>query len=96
MERDVLYRHLRGGALCLSLLIVMAGVLLASDPPLKAELDGSLIILDEQSSSNIGGVGVTYNSVDDEFRASWYDSRISGQNNVYAQRVSATRASPPR
>lgn len=89
MERDVIRRHLRGAALCASLCILLAGIALASDPPLKAELDGSLIVLDEQSSTNIGGVGVAYNSVDDEFRASWYDSRISGQNNVYAQRVSA-------
>ncbi|MHC4080106.1 MAG: hypothetical protein ACYTGM_11185 [Planctomycetota bacterium] len=43
-------------------------------------------------TDNLGGVSVAYNSVDNEYLVAWFDSRIEGQNNVYAQRVSASGA----
>jgi hypothetical protein len=40
-------------------------------------------------TTNLGGMSVAYNSGGHEYLVAWFDSRIEGQNNVYAQRVSA-------
>jgi hypothetical protein len=51
-------------------------------------LVGEIIDLDTGVTTNVGGVSAAFNSIDDEYRVVWFDSRISGQNDVYAQRVS--------
>jgi hypothetical protein len=43
-------------------------------------------------TTNLGGVSAAHNSTDNEYRVVWFDSRISGQNDVYAQRVSTAGA----
>lgn len=59
----------------------------AQDVPLRATLLGDMVILDDSTSSNIGGVSVAYNGQANEYRVAWYDSRITGQNDVYCQRL---------
>jgi hypothetical protein len=66
------------------------GVGYERDRGLAPELVGGPVDLDTGVTSNLGGVSVAYNSTDDEYRVAWFDSRITGQNDVYAQRVSAS------
>ncbi|MHC4942420.1 MAG: hypothetical protein ACYTG7_05310 [Planctomycetota bacterium] len=77
--------------LCCFILFLVAAAQTAysDDPPLKAELSGGIITFDTATIENVGRVFAAFNSTDNEFRAVWNDSRISGQNDVYAQRVSA-------
>lgn len=75
------------GLTTLAFICALAGPSHAGDVPLKAELQGGLIDLDTGVTTNMGGVSAAYNSVDNEFRVFWFDSRISSQNDVYAQRV---------
>jgi hypothetical protein len=70
-------------------MIVAAGTLHASDRGLVPVLIGAKLDLDTGVTTNVGGVSAAYNSADAEFRVAWFDSRITGQNDVYAQRVSA-------
>lgn len=76
----------------LSIVALVAGTLgvastaLAGLTPL---LVGNNIPIDTGKVTNVGGLSIAYNSVDNEFRIAWYDSRIVGQNDVYAQRVGA-------
>jgi hypothetical protein len=74
------------GGICGGLLAAVVGVAYAGDG-LIPELVGGIIDLDTGETSNMGGVSVAYNSTDDEYRVIWFDSRITGQNDVYAQRV---------
>ncbi len=68
-------------------------VVAGGDPcPLRPQIGSLLITLDTGDTSNLGGYAVTYNSDDNEFLASWFDSRIEGQNDVYAQRIASTAA----
>lgn len=69
--------------------LVSAGPAYSDDPPLKAELAGDIITLESTAVSNIGRVTAAYNGTDDEFRVVWNDSRITGQNDVYTQRLDA-------
>jgi hypothetical protein len=71
---------------CCALVVSVAGTASADD--LYPELIGDIIVLDTGVTTNAGGVSVAFNSVDDEYRVAWFDSRIPGQNDVYAQRVS--------
>ncbi|MFH2001871.1 MAG: hypothetical protein ABIK28_19465 [Planctomycetota bacterium] len=59
----------------------------AQDTPLRAQLLGDAIIVDDGDTTNIGGVSVAHNSTDNEYRIVWFDSRITGQNDVYSQRM---------
>jgi hypothetical protein len=63
---------------------------LAGDCVPAAELSGPNLDLSTGITTNLGGRSVAYNSTDNEFLVAWFDSRIPGQNDVYAQRVSAT------
>jgi hypothetical protein len=56
----------------------------------RPELVGDIIDVDAAETTNVGGVSVAYNSMDNEYRVVWFDSRIVGENDVYAQRVSPT------
>jgi hypothetical protein len=51
---------------------------------------GSDLDLSSGVTTNLGGHSVAYNQTDLEFLCVWFDSRIAGQNDVYAQRVSPT------
>ncbi len=75
--------------LCWGLVLIVSGAAYAGDRGLAPELVGGLVDLDTGNTSNLGGVSAAYNSTDDEYRVAWFDSRISGQNDVYAQRVDA-------
>jgi hypothetical protein len=57
---------------------------------LAVELIGENVDLSTGVTTNLGGVSVAYNSTDSEYLPVWFDSRISGQNDAYAQRVSAS------
>ena len=70
-------------------LLVLAGSAGADEPSFRARLVGGIIDLDTGDTSNLGGVSAAWNGADAEFRVAWFDSRITGQNDVYAQRVSA-------
>jgi hypothetical protein len=71
-------------------ILVLAGAAAyAGDRGLSPELVGGMIDLDTGETSNMGGVSAAYNSTDNEYRVVWFDSRIAGQNDVYAQRVTA-------
>lgn len=71
----------------LIIFVLAAGTLFGGDPPLKAVLVGDKVDLDTGTTTNMGGVSSAFNTVDNEYRVFWFDSRISGQNDVYAQRV---------
>ncbi len=79
----------------LSFRYVTAGVVLAWGAATSGaggvvpKLVGGNLVLNTGVTTNVGGVSVAYNGVDHEYRVAWFDSRISGQNDVYAQRVSA-------
>ena len=73
--------------LCCGVLFVLSGAAYADDRGLIPELVGGIINLDTGDTSNLGGVSVAYNSTGDEYRVVWFDSRIVGQNDVYAQRL---------
>ena len=77
-------------ALCGGLLLVGAwsGMTEAAAGSLKLKLIGEPVDVDEGETTNVGGISVAFNSVDGEYCVVWYDSRIEGQNDVYAQRVS--------
>ncbi|MGD8450920.1 MAG: hypothetical protein PVJ57_03805 [Phycisphaerae bacterium] len=60
----------------------------ADSPPALPTLIGDIIVVDDASVWNVGGISVAYNSTDDEFRVFWFDSRIEDQNDVYSQRLS--------
>jgi hypothetical protein len=72
----------------LVLMLAGAAAAIGGDVPLKAALLGETIDLDTGQTTNMGGVSLAFNSVDNEYRVVWFDSRIAGQNDVYAQRVS--------
>jgi hypothetical protein len=71
------------------LVLAVSGAAYAGDRSLIPELVGDIIDLDTGETSNMGGVSTAYNSTDNEYRVVWFDSRITGQNDVYAQRVAA-------
>ncbi len=50
-------------------------------------LVGTPVNVDSGVTTNTGGVSVAYNSRDAEYRIFWFDSRITGENDVYAQRL---------
>jgi hypothetical protein len=61
----------------------------SGDCELTANLVGDNLDLSTGITTNLSDVSVAYNSTDGEYLVVWFDSRISGQNDVYAQRVSA-------
>ena len=73
--------------LCCGVVLVAGSAAYAGDRDLTPELVGGTIDLDTGVTSNMGGVSAAYNSTDNEYRVVWFDSRITGQNDVYAQRV---------
>ena len=78
--------------LCCGLALAVSSAAYAGDRGLIPELVGDIIDLDTGETSNMGGVSTAYNSTDNEYRVVWFDSRITGQNDVYAQRVAAERS----
>jgi hypothetical protein len=62
----------------------------SADCELTATLVGDNLDLSTGITTNLSGVSVACNSTDGEYLVAWFDSRISGQNDVYAQRVSDT------
>ncbi len=60
---------------------------LAGDCEPTAELAGENLEISTGLTTNLGGISVVYNSVDDNYMIAWFDSRIVGQNDVYAQRI---------
>ena len=73
--------------LCCGLVLAVGSTAYAGDRGWMPELVGGIIDLDTGNTSNLGGVSVAYNSADNEYRVVWFDSRIVGQNDVYAQRL---------
>ncbi len=74
----------------LGLVLVLAaeGTSPAGERSLVPVLIGGNIDLSIGVTTNLGGISAAHNSTDNEYRVVWFDSRISGQNDVYAQRVS--------
>jgi hypothetical protein len=83
MKRTIGQVWLTGG-LFLALAAVAA---LADGRGLVPVLVGGPIDVSTGETTNMGNATVAYNSIDHEFRIAWFDSRIAGQNDVYAQRV---------
>ncbi len=75
---------------CCTIIMVAGSTVRAGDCELTAELVGENIDLADGVTTNIGGVSAAYNGTADEYLVVWFDSRITGQNDVYAQRVSAS------
>ncbi|MFQ5806997.1 MAG: hypothetical protein ACE5I3_11160 [Phycisphaerae bacterium] len=73
--------------LCYGMAFIISSMAYAQDCGM-AELIGDNLDLDTGETTNVGGVSAAYNSGDNEYRVVWFDSRIVGQNDVYAQRVS--------
>jgi hypothetical protein len=61
----------------------------SGDCELTATLVGGNLDLSTGITTNLSGVSVDCNSTDGEYLVVWFDSRTPGQNDVYAQRVSA-------
>ena len=70
------------------LLCTITATLYADERGLTPVLIGDPLDLDTGEITNVGGLSAAYNSSDNEYRVFWFDSRIPGQNDVYAQRVS--------
>jgi hypothetical protein len=84
---QIVTNHGRMIGLGCALILATTGGAYAQDRDLTAELVGGIIDLDTGETSNMGGVSAAYNTTDNEYRVFWFDSRIEGQNDVYAQRV---------
>jgi hypothetical protein len=69
--------------------LFIVGSVNADEPSYRARLVGEVVDLDTGETANLGGVSAAWNAADAEYRVAWFDSRIQGQNDVYAQRVSA-------
>jgi hypothetical protein len=67
----------------------LAGTASGDGCDLTLNLIGDDLDLSTGITTNLGGVSVAYNSMANEYLVAWFDSRIEGQNDVYAQRVSA-------
>jgi hypothetical protein len=80
-----MYRSSRNVFVSAAVCVVVPSAACAAGPVLI----GELLTLDDADVFNVGGVSVAFNTVDDEYRVAWFDSRIEGQNDVYAQRVGA-------
>jgi hypothetical protein len=77
-------------AICLGVVALMVtAAAFAGDGAVRLTVRGEVMTCDDADVSNIGGASVAYNSVDDEWRVFWFDSRIQGQNDVYSQRIDA-------
>jgi hypothetical protein len=72
------------------LVVSAGGGLNAAECDLTAHPLGTDLDLSSGMTTNLGGHSVAYNQTDLEFLCVWFDSRISGQNDVYGQRVSPT------
>lgn len=74
------------GAIILTLTAQMHGAM-------DIEPVGGNVDLSAGVTTNMNGISIAFNSTDGEFMVAWYDSRVSGQNNIYAQRVDAADGS---
>jgi hypothetical protein len=72
-----------------ALVLAFVGSVEAGDQALRARLVGDVIDLNTGDTANLGGLSAAWNVSDGEYRVAWFDSRIEGQNDVYAQRVAA-------
>ena len=72
---------------CCGLILAASGAAYGGQRGLVPELEYDIIDLDTGVTTNMGGVSAAYNSTDNEYRVVWFDSRVPGQNDVYAQRV---------
>ncbi|MEW6249726.1 MAG: hypothetical protein AB1716_03705 [Planctomycetota bacterium] len=65
--------------------LALAAPLLAQTP--VPVLVGEPVDLDTGITTNLGGISAAFNTTAREYRVFWFDSRIVGENDVYAQRV---------